>query len=137
MMGWELVLRVGPGGGVGGVGWAASVDSVLCCVIENWAERLKNNSDDVGGKKSFFFGAFCVESLCFVLTTPPYSTSLLITPWNLVTHYALNLSLHPGTCHYVLHWRLFYWRIGAFYSSRTIHYLAQTQIICLSFFLFF
>jgi hypothetical protein len=83
MMSWELVLRVGPREGGGG-GWAASVDSVLCCVIKKWADRLKKILMTWGGEKKLLL--WCI--LCRVSLLCAYYYSLQ----HLITHYTLELS---------------------------------------------
>jgi hypothetical protein len=134
-MGWELVLRVGPR--EGGVGLGSF--SRFCPLLrhQELGRRLKTILMTWGGKKSFFFGAFCVGSVCFLLTTPPYSTSLLIPPWNVVAHYALDLSLHCGMCHYVVHCKLLlmaYWYHSLLWRNK---WGRLKWFVCLFFFFFF
>jgi hypothetical protein len=90
-----------------------------------------------GGKKLLLWCIFVSSGLfALSLLLLPYSTSLLITPWNLVAHYALNVSLHRGMCRYVLHCRLLLMAYWCILVRSTIHLLGadSNDLFVFSFF---
>jgi hypothetical protein len=126
------------------MGWAASVDFCPLLRHREMGRQVKKKQILMtwrvwgGGKKLLLWCIFVSSglfALSLLLLLLPYSTSLLITPWNLVAYYAVNLSLHRGMCRYVLHCRLLLMASRCI-LVRTIHYVAQTQMICLSFLFF-